>query len=54
MTSAEKLERLRARMMELDLDVYLVPSDDPHLSGEYAAAAAGAIHPLLVVLRTAQ
>jgi hypothetical protein len=33
MTPAEKLESLRARMKELNLDVYLVPSDDPHLSG---------------------
>lgn len=33
MTPAEKLESLRTRMKELNLDVYLVPSDDPHLSG---------------------
>ena len=32
--AAEKLEALRSRMKELNLDVYLVPSDDPHLSGE--------------------
>jgi hypothetical protein len=35
MTPASKLEALRAKMKELDLDVYLVPSDDPHLSGTY-------------------
>lgn len=35
MTPAAKLEALRARMKELNLDVYLVPSDDPHLSGMY-------------------
>lgn len=29
----EKLDLLRKRMQELDLDVYLVPTDDPHLSG---------------------
>lgn len=33
-TMAQKLEALRARMKELDLDVYLIPSDDPHLSGK--------------------
>lgn len=33
MTSAERIAALRARMKELDVDVYLVPSDDPHLSG---------------------
>ncbi|VEU39878.1 unnamed protein product [Pseudo-nitzschia multistriata] len=37
-TSASKLELLRARMEELSLDCYLVPTDDPHLS-EYAPAA---------------
>jgi hypothetical protein len=35
MTPAAKLTALRARMKELNLDVYLVPSDDPHLSGTY-------------------
>ena len=34
MTPAEKLQALRARMKELGLHVYLVPSDDPHLSGK--------------------
>ena len=34
MTPASKLEALRSRMKELDLDVYIVPSDDPHLSGK--------------------
>jgi hypothetical protein len=33
MSAGEKLVALRSRMKELDLDVYLVPSDDPHLSG---------------------
>jgi len=35
MTPSEKLRALRTRMKELDLDVYLVPSDDPHLSGKF-------------------
>lgn len=35
MTPASKLDILRSKMKELNLDVYLVPSDDPHLSGEY-------------------
>ena len=34
MTPASKLEALRSKMKELNLDVYLVPSDDPHLSGK--------------------
>jgi hypothetical protein len=33
-TPASKLDALRSKMKELDLDVYLVPSDDPHLSGK--------------------
>ena len=33
MTPAEKLDALRKEMKEKGLDVYLVPSDDPHLSG---------------------
>lgn len=33
MSSEEKLATLRKRMQELNLDVYLVPTDDPHLSG---------------------
>ena len=33
-TPAVKLEELRARMKELSLDCYIIPSDDPHLSGE--------------------
>jgi hypothetical protein len=33
MSAGDKLDALRRRMKELDLDVYLVPSDDPHLSG---------------------
>jgi hypothetical protein len=35
MSAGEKLDALRSRMKELDLDVYLVPSDDPHLSGTF-------------------
>jgi len=37
-TAGEKLEALRAKMEELDLDAYIVPSDDPHLS-EYVPPA---------------
>eukprot|EP00541_Cyclophora_tenuis_P013762 CAMPEP_0116552236 /NCGR_PEP_ID=MMETSP0397-20121206/6379_1 /TAXON_ID=216820 /ORGANISM="Cyclophora tenuis, Strain ECT3854" /LENGTH=666 /DNA_ID=CAMNT_0004077173 /DNA_START=223 /DNA_END=2223 /DNA_ORIENTATION=- len=33
-----KLQALRAKMQELDLDVYIVPTDDPHLS-EYTPLA---------------
>ena len=32
-TPTAKLEALRSKMKEYDLDVYLVPTDDPHLSG---------------------
>jgi hypothetical protein len=35
MTPSERLSSLRQRMAELDLDVYVVPSDDPHLSGTF-------------------
>ena len=38
MTPSEKLEALRSKMKELGLDVYLVPSGDPHLS-EYTPEA---------------
>eukprot|EP00536_Pseudo-nitzschia_multiseries_P010640 jgi/Psemu1/319884/estExt_fgenesh1_pm.C_3330003 len=38
MTPASKLEALRAKMKELNLDCYIIPTDDPHLS-EYAPAA---------------
>ena len=31
----EKIDALRQLMLERDIDVYLVPSDDPHLSGTY-------------------
>jgi hypothetical protein len=34
MTPAERLSALRQRMSERSLDVYVVPSDDPHLSGK--------------------
>lgn len=33
MDAATKLKELRQRMKDLDLNVYLVPTDDPHLSG---------------------
>ena len=33
MTASSKLEALRANMKDINVDVYLVPSDDPHLSG---------------------
>lgn len=33
-----KLEALRSKMKELDLDVYIIPTDDPHLS-EYTPLA---------------
>jgi hypothetical protein len=39
MTPAAKLEALRAKMKELNLDVFIIPSDDPHLSGKCSAAA---------------
>jgi hypothetical protein len=32
-SAATKLTGLRALMEERDLDVYLIPTDDPHLSG---------------------
>jgi hypothetical protein len=35
MTPSAKLDALRQRMKELDLDVYLVPTDDPHLCGMF-------------------
>lgn len=34
MTPASKLAALRSNMEELNLDVYIIPSDDPHLSGQ--------------------
>jgi len=37
-TAGEKLEKLRAKMEELELDAYIVPPDDPHLS-EYVPEA---------------
>lgn len=37
-TAAEKLVAMRGKMEECGVDVYLVPSDDPHLS-EYVPAA---------------
>jgi ribosomal protein L11 len=33
LTPQEKVDAVRAKMKELNLDVYLVPTDDPHLSG---------------------
>jgi Xaa-Pro aminopeptidase len=38
LTVAEKLEKLRSKMEELNIDAYIVPSDDPHLS-EYVPEA---------------
>jgi hypothetical protein len=38
MTPIAKLEALRSKMKECDIDVYLVPSDDPHLSGKRSTA----------------
>ena len=34
MTPASKLEALRSKMKELSLDCYIIPTDDPHLSGK--------------------
>ena len=41
MTAAEKLSELRKLMKEHSVDIYLVPSDDPHLSGNYQQTQAG-------------
>ena len=38
MTASEKLTAMRSAMKDVGVDVYLVPSDDPHLS-EYVPAA---------------
>jgi hypothetical protein len=35
MSAQSKVDALRGRMKDLGLDVYLVPTDDPHLSGSY-------------------
>jgi hypothetical protein len=35
MDAASKLAALRQLMKDCNLDVYLVPTDDPHLSGAY-------------------
>ena len=35
LSALEKLTALRKKMKEVDVHVYLVPSDDPHLSGTY-------------------
>jgi hypothetical protein len=37
MSAQSKVDALRGRMKELDLDVYLIPTDDPHLSGSYGS-----------------
>jgi hypothetical protein len=34
MTPASKLKALRSKMKELSIDCYIVPTDDPHLSGK--------------------
>lgn len=36
MSAADKLTALRTRMQEANVDVWIVPTDDPHLSGEYS------------------
>ena len=46
MTPAAKIQALRTRMKELEIDVYLVPSDDPHLSGECRGMNATSTIPL--------
>lgn len=38
LTPGEKLEALRSKMKELNIDAYIIPSDDPHLS-EYVPEA---------------
>ena len=38
MTASQKLTAMRSAMKDAGVDVYLVPSDDPHLS-EYVPAA---------------
>ena len=38
MSASQKLTAMRSKMKENGVDVYLVPSDDPHLS-EYVPAA---------------
>ena len=38
MTASQKLTEMRSAMKQNGVDVYLVPSDDPHLS-EYVPAA---------------
>lgn len=43
-TAASKLESLRAKMKELSLDCYLVPTDDPHLSGKFGTNGNGLPH----------
>jgi hypothetical protein len=37
MSAQTKVDVLRGRMKELGLDVYLIPTDDPHLSGSYGS-----------------
>jgi hypothetical protein len=37
MAAQSKVDALRGRMKELGLDVYLIPTDDPHLSGTYGS-----------------
>ena len=34
MTPASKLKALRSKMKELSIDCYIIPTDDPHLSGK--------------------
>merc|ERR1712071_408116 len=37
-STAEVLEQMRSKMSQFDMDAFLIPSDDPHLS-EYTAMA---------------
>lgn len=50
MTPNQKLEALRSKMKELDLDVYLVPSGDPHLSGTCGLWIAAGLHLTVAML----
>lgn len=51
-TPAVKLEELRAKMKELSLDCYIIPSDDPHLSGECVHCMVVILHCCSLILLT--
>jgi hypothetical protein len=51
MSAGDKLDALRSRMKELDLDVYLVPSDDPHLSGTWSGVKLSCFYCYSIVVR---